>query len=158
VLDDEQKFESFMLDARLERGIQRLNWKHPTLVQTHGIPLALKGRDVLAKAQTGSGKTAAYLIPIIQKLLTAAEDADAVSEDAAAGIRALILVPTRDLCPQVGVCVCVCVCVCAHVVVRPAPAQPWFVGFPSAVVCKPQARSAQTAFLEHAPAIVAHLC
>mmetsp|Transcript_47627 Transcript_47627/g.119920 ORF Transcript_47627/g.119920 Transcript_47627/m.119920 type:complete len:674 (-) Transcript_47627:46-2067(-) len=105
LLDDAQTFASFMLDARLERGIQRLNWKHPTLVQAHGIPLALRGRDVLAKAQTGSGKTAAYLIPIVQKLLSAPEElnAEEVGESSAvAGIRALILVPTRDLCPQVA--------------------------------------------------------
>lgn len=46
-----------------------MGWKEPLLIQEKAIPLALKGRDVLAKARTGTGKTGAFLIPLIQKLL-----------------------------------------------------------------------------------------
>ena len=48
-----------------------MNWATPTLVQEKAIPLALEGKDILARARTGSGKTAAYAIPIIQKVINA---------------------------------------------------------------------------------------
>ena len=64
----------------------------PTPVQDGAIPPALEGRDVLATAQTGTGKTLSFLIPIVE-LLQKAEDAD--------GAQALILLPTRELAMQV---------------------------------------------------------
>ena len=51
------------------QAIAKLNWGKPTLIQEKVIPLALEGKDILAKARTGTGKTACFLIPIIQKLL-----------------------------------------------------------------------------------------
>lgn len=57
------------LDSRLLQGIVKQNFKTPTLVQSKAIPLALDGRDILARAKTGSGKTAAYLLPILHSIL-----------------------------------------------------------------------------------------
>jgi ATP-dependent RNA helicase DDX56/DBP9 len=65
----EFSFASLGLDPRLLQGIAKQNFKTPTLVQKKAIPLALDGRDVLARAKTGSGKTAAYLLPILHSIL-----------------------------------------------------------------------------------------
>jgi hypothetical protein len=65
----ESEFSSLGLDPRLLQGIAKQNFKTPTLVQSKAIPLALDGRDVLARAKTGSGKTAAYLLPILNSIL-----------------------------------------------------------------------------------------
>jgi ATP-dependent RNA helicase DDX56/DBP9 len=62
-------FAGLGLDSRLLQGIVKQNFLKPTLVQAKGIPLALAGRDVLARAKTGSGKTAAYLLPILHSIL-----------------------------------------------------------------------------------------
>lgn len=62
-------FANFGLDSRLLQGITKQNFHTPTLVQSKAIPLALEGRDVLARAKTGSGKTAAYLLPILNAVL-----------------------------------------------------------------------------------------
>lgn len=62
-------FANLGLDSRLLQGIVQQNFHTPTLVQSKAIPLALEGRDVLARAKTGSGKTAAYLLPIIHSVL-----------------------------------------------------------------------------------------
>ncbi|KAL6067853.1 putative ATP-dependent RNA helicase ddx56 [Balamuthia mandrillaris] len=97
LLDKEQSFESLGLDPRLLRAIEKkLGWDSPTLVQAEAIPLALQGKDVLAKARTGSGKTAAYSIPMLQKILDLRKQN--VTEP---GVRGLVLVPTRELCQQV---------------------------------------------------------
>lgn len=66
---EESTFASLGLDPRLLQGIAKQNFKTPTLVQSKAIPLALNGRDVLARAKTGSGKTAAYLLPILHSIL-----------------------------------------------------------------------------------------
>ena len=62
---------STLLDARLLRSLADLSFTHPTLVQAQAIPLILQGKDVLAKARTGSGKTAAYGLPAVQRVLLA---------------------------------------------------------------------------------------
>ncbi|NXY23893.1 DDX56 helicase, partial [Atrichornis clamosus] len=62
-------FEHMGLDSRLLRAVAELGWAVPTAVQAQAIPLALEGRDVLARARTGSGKTGAYGLPLLQKLL-----------------------------------------------------------------------------------------
>ncbi len=85
-------FEKLDLDPRLQRAIAKLGFDKPTVVQETAIPLGLEGKDILARARTGSGKTAAYLIPIIQKLL---------SKNHPNSIQALILVPTKELSEQV---------------------------------------------------------
>eukprot|EP01105_Mastigella_eilhardi_P007251 TRINITY_DN18754_c0_g1_i1.p1 TRINITY_DN18754_c0_g1~~TRINITY_DN18754_c0_g1_i1.p1 ORF type:complete len:669 (+),score=184.68 TRINITY_DN18754_c0_g1_i1:112-2007(+) len=72
-----------------------MKFAHPTLVQAKAIPLIIAGKDVAAKARTGSGKTAAYAIPMIHMLLANKE------RDLRPGTRALVLVPTRELSEQV---------------------------------------------------------
>ena len=66
-------FSSFshLLDARLLRALADMGFARPTLVQAKAIPLALEGQDILARARTGSGKTASYCLPLTQKILTA---------------------------------------------------------------------------------------
>lgn len=62
---------STLLDARVLRALADLKFAHPTLVQAKAIPLLLEGKDVLARARTGSGKTGAYAIPAVQKVIEA---------------------------------------------------------------------------------------
>ena len=62
---------SRVLDSRILKALSDLGFACPTLVQNEVIPLALEGRDILARARTGSGKTAAYCIPLVQKTLQA---------------------------------------------------------------------------------------
>lgn len=62
-------FAGFGLDARLLQGIVKQKYQAPTPVQAKAIPLALEGRHILARSKTGSGKTAAYLIPVVEAIL-----------------------------------------------------------------------------------------
>lgn len=73
LVDNTLTFASFahVVDSRILRALADLGFARPTLVQSKTIPLALEGRDILARARTGSGKTAAYCIPIAQKILSA---------------------------------------------------------------------------------------
>lgn len=73
LVDNKTTFSSFshILDARILRALADLGFAKPTLVQTKAIPFALENRDILARARTGSGKTAAYCIPLVQKILNA---------------------------------------------------------------------------------------
>ncbi|KAI8805680.1 P-loop containing nucleoside triphosphate hydrolase protein [Cladochytrium replicatum] len=93
-------FSALDLDVRLQRALTKLGFQHPTLVQSNGIPLALSGKDILARARTGSGKTAAYCLPVIQRILQA-KVRDLLNADPQPMLRALILVPTRELAEQV---------------------------------------------------------
>ncbi|PGH12132.1 ATP-dependent RNA helicase DBP9 [Polytolypa hystricis UAMH7299] len=93
---DSQDFENLPLDPRLRQALTQQKFMKPTLVQAEAIPLALQGKDILARAQTGSGKTAAYLLPIIQSILQ-----KKTSNRAHKAISSLILVPTRELAEQV---------------------------------------------------------
>jgi ATP-dependent RNA helicase RhlE len=83
------------LDSRLLSGIRDLGWAETRPVQSGVIPLALAGHDVIACAETGTGKTAAFLVPILQRFLTEAPP------DRAALTRALVLAPTRELAVQI---------------------------------------------------------
>lgn len=87
-------FNQFSLDARLQKSIAALGFEEPTPIQAATIPVALTGQDILGSAETGTGKTAAFLIPAIQKLL-----AQNVAQHS---LRVLILVPTRELALQVA--------------------------------------------------------
>lgn len=73
LVDSKATFAAFshILDDRLLRALADMGFASPTLVQTKAIPLALDNRDILARARTGSGKTAAYCIPVVQKILNA---------------------------------------------------------------------------------------
>ncbi|XP_075962917.1 putative ATP-dependent RNA helicase DDX56 [Anarhichas minor] len=88
-------FHEMGLDDRLLKAVADLGWSQPTLIQEKAIPLALEGKDLLARARTGSGKTAAYAIPVIQRILASKQS---VREQE---VRALILVPTKELGQQV---------------------------------------------------------
>ncbi|XP_029820830.1 probable ATP-dependent RNA helicase DDX56 [Manacus vitellinus] len=68
-------FEHMGLDPRLLRAVAELGWATPTAIQAQAIPLALEGRDLLARARTGSGKTGAYGLPLLHKLLSIKERA-----------------------------------------------------------------------------------
>uniref|UniRef100_A0A8C3G6S4 Probable ATP-dependent RNA helicase DDX56 n=1 Tax=Cyclopterus lumpus TaxID=8103 RepID=A0A8C3G6S4_CYCLU len=92
------QFHEMGLDDRLLKAVADLGWSHPTLIQEKAIPLALEGKDLLARARTGSGKTAAYAIPIIQRVLASKQVRGSVREQ---DVRALVLVPTKELGQQV---------------------------------------------------------
>ncbi|NXR93165.1 DDX56 helicase, partial [Hypocryptadius cinnamomeus] len=66
---EEKGFEHMGLDGRLLRAVAELGWAVPTAIQARAIPLAMEGRDLLARARTGSGKTGAYGLPVLHKLL-----------------------------------------------------------------------------------------
>ncbi|GME72548.1 unnamed protein product [[Candida] boidinii] len=101
-IDDSLTFESFNLDQRLIQAINKLGFKNPTLIQSKSIQLSLdEKRDIIAKASTGSGKTAAYCIPIIQSLLSDLNDSVSNSNNSNKFIKSLILVPTKELANQV---------------------------------------------------------
>jgi len=84
-------FTSLHLHADLLKGIRELGFVKPTPIQTEAIPAALQGRDLLACAQTGSGKTAAFMLPIMHRLL----------EKPRRATRVLVLTPTRELAAQI---------------------------------------------------------
>ncbi|KAL2503649.1 putative DEAD-box ATP-dependent RNA helicase 29 [Abeliophyllum distichum] len=84
-------FESLGLSSNVFRGVKRKGYKVPTPIQRKTMPIILSGSDVVAMARTGSGKTAAFLVPMLEKLHQHVPQA---------GVRALILSPTRDLAIQ----------------------------------------------------------
>ncbi|XP_064897139.1 probable ATP-dependent RNA helicase DDX56 [Columba livia] len=90
-------FEHMGLDGRLLRAVAELGWATPTAIQAEAIPLALEGRDILARARTGSGKTGAYGLPLLQHLLRVKAAPSAVPQ----AVRALVLVPSKELGQQV---------------------------------------------------------
>ena len=63
-------FDGFGLSPALEKSLAQMNYTTPTPIQEKAIPLALEGHDIMGSAQTGTGKTAAFAIPLIEKLLT----------------------------------------------------------------------------------------
>jgi ATP-dependent RNA helicase RhlE len=85
-------FASFGLGPPLTETLRRLGFERPTAVQERAVPALLAGKDVVVSAETGSGKTAAFLLPILTRLLAA---------PSRGGTRALVLVPTRELALQV---------------------------------------------------------
>ncbi|KOS20941.1 ATP-dependent RNA helicase DBP9, partial [Escovopsis weberi] len=93
--EQEPTFAELGLDPRLVQAVAAQGFLKPTLVQRKAIPLALHGKDVLCKARTGSGKTAAYVLPVLSAILKRK------ATDGSAATSALILVPTRELADQV---------------------------------------------------------
>ncbi len=87
------KFTDFNFDPQLMEGINASNYETATPIQAQSIPHILNGKDVIAFAQTGTGKTAAFLLPLINNLLT--KDTDSNS------INAMVVVPTRELAVQI---------------------------------------------------------
>ena len=88
------KFADLNLDKNILSAVSSEGYESPTPIQAQAIPFALDGRDIMASAQTGSGKTAAFLLPTLQKLTKR-------SEKSGKGPRALVLTPTRELAAQV---------------------------------------------------------
>ena len=83
-------FSELQLSAAMQRQLAEANFIHPTPVQAEALPPALEGRDVLATAQTGTGKTLSFLIPLAERMAIETKDA-----------KALVLLPTRELAMQV---------------------------------------------------------
>ncbi|XP_049873007.1 probable ATP-dependent RNA helicase DDX56 [Pectinophora gossypiella] len=97
-MSEEKKvmFHEMELDDRILKAISQLAWPEPTLIQETAIPLLLEGKDVLMRARTGSGKTAAFSIPVIQKILNLKNTSTHQC------IRALVLSPSKELCGQIA--------------------------------------------------------
>jgi ATP-dependent RNA helicase RhlE len=85
-------FSEFGVDARLMRTIEHAGYETPTPIQAQAIPIALEGKDLIGTAQTGTGKTAAFVLPILQRLLNGQNSHH----------RALIVTPTRELAEQIN--------------------------------------------------------
>jgi ATP-dependent RNA helicase RhlE len=84
-------FEQFSLDPRIAAGIKGVGYTTPTPIQQQAIPVVLEGRDVMGLAQTGTGKTAVFVLPILQRL----------TRGPLRRVRALIVAPTRELAEQI---------------------------------------------------------
>ena len=85
------KFEQFGLDRRIVDGVAGAGYTAPTSIQLQAIPKVLEGCDVMGLAQTGTGKTAAFTLPILQRLIKGPQRR----------VRALVVVPTRELAEQI---------------------------------------------------------
>ena len=88
--DSANDFAGFGLDPRLVRAVERLGFETPTPIQREAMPPMLEGRDMIGRARTGSGKTAAFGLPLLDRL-----------KDGGKHVRALVLTPTRELALQV---------------------------------------------------------
>jgi superfamily II DNA/RNA helicase len=85
-------FSEFGFDSDLMEGISAMGFESPTPIQEQAIPAILEGKDIIGSAQTGTGKTAAFLLPVIQNIIASRE---------ANKTRALVIVPTRELAQQI---------------------------------------------------------
>ena len=83
------EFEEFCLKRKLLMGIFEKGWERPSPIQEAAIPIALSGKDVLARAKNGTGKTGAYCIPVLEQI-----------DPSKDYIQALVMVPTRELALQ----------------------------------------------------------
>ncbi|KAK2587717.1 hypothetical protein KPH14_003830 [Odynerus spinipes] len=90
-----KNFHEFGLDDRILKAIAKLGWLEPTLIQEKAIPLLLEGKDVLIRARTGSGKTAAFAVPLVQKILSNKQT------QAKQEIKGLIITPSKELSKQI---------------------------------------------------------
>jgi ATP-dependent RNA helicase RhlE len=93
------RFDSLALDAKLLRAVAESGYESMTPIQAKAIPLVLAGRDMMGAAQTGTGKTAAFSLPLLQKML---RHETASMSPARHPVRALVLAPTRELADQVA--------------------------------------------------------
>ena len=93
-----EKFGDFGLASELLKALDDLGYSSPTPIQSRAIPVILEGKDVMGAAQTGTGKTAGYSLPVLQSLLY---HANTSMSPARHPVRALVLVPTRELADQV---------------------------------------------------------
>jgi superfamily II DNA/RNA helicase len=91
-------FADLGLQPNLLRAAAAAGWVQPSAIQVAAIPAVLQGRDLLAQAPTGAGKTAAFLLPLLQRLL----NLPGVADERPRALRALVLVPTRELAAQIA--------------------------------------------------------
>ena len=87
------KFTEFGFDSRILEGIESIGFENATIVQEQVIPDIIAGKDIIVSAQTGTGKTAAFLLPILHNILSLPDNTE--------GIKALVIVPTRELAIQI---------------------------------------------------------
>src|SRR5450755_4112491 len=90
-------FESLNIPDPVKRGIAELGYTRCTPIQAQTLPVALAGRDVAGQAQTGTGKTAAFLIALFNRLLTEPSPANKPLN----AVRAIVIAPTRELAVQI---------------------------------------------------------
>jgi len=90
-------FESLGLRAELLRAVSEKGYSEPTPIQRQAIPIVLEGRDIMGGAQTGTGKTAGFTLPLLQRLMSSNKP-----EKGRRAIRALVITPTRELAAQVS--------------------------------------------------------
>ena len=90
------KFDKYPVSEEIKKNLDKMGFKRPTDIQFKSIPSILKGEDVLAIAQTGTGKTAAFAIPIVARIHSAK------TSKRSTGIKCLVMVPTRELAMQIG--------------------------------------------------------
>jgi ATP-dependent RNA helicase DeaD len=83
-------FEEFNFKPQLAKAIKDAGFKEPSPVQKEAIPIVLEGKDIVAQAHTGTGKTAAFGLPVLQMM------------DCKSGVEAVVIVPTRELATQVS--------------------------------------------------------
>ena len=91
-------FEELNLVPAIMQAVRELGYENPTPIQAQAIPAVLAGQDLLAGAQTGTGKTAAFTLPMLHKLSLSEQGKNRFGGKA---IRALVLTPTRELAAQV---------------------------------------------------------
>ncbi len=99
LMSDYSDFDHFGLDPRLVAAVRALGYTKPTPIQSKAIPIVLSGKDVMGAAQTGTGKTAGFALPILHRLMPFASTS---MSPARHPVRALILAPTRELADQVA--------------------------------------------------------
>ncbi len=88
------KFKDFNLDHNIQKGIELAGYETPTPIQLQAIPAIMAGKDVMGLAQTGTGKTAAFLLPILNHIMK--------KQGEYTGVKALIIAPTRELADQIN--------------------------------------------------------
>jgi ATP-dependent RNA helicase RhlE len=96
VFKPEHAFSDFLIEEKLKKNIEKKGYVNPTPIQDKSIPHVLQGQDVVGIANTGTGKTAAFLIPIINKILGSITDKQEKPAE-----KALVIVPTRELAIQI---------------------------------------------------------
>ena len=89
------KFSNYPITEEVKKGVEGMGFSKPTDIQFKSIPAIIKGEDVLGIAQTGTGKTAAFAIPIVDKVFRSA------IKGRKDGVRCLVMVPTRELAQQI---------------------------------------------------------
>ena len=94
-----QSFSELSLSPSLEKAVAEMGYENMTPIQAQAIPVVLQGRDVMGAAQTGTGKTAAFTLPLLQRMM---KHDNTSTSPARHPVRALVLLPTRELADQVA--------------------------------------------------------